>query len=63
MNTAGVDVKREATMLGLIVVVALVSPLFFDLAPLNWMSVLFVALYIVPRVVRLTRRHATSVRE
>ncbi|WP_157606377.1 hypothetical protein [Phycicoccus sp. Soil802] len=53
------DLRRETAMLGLILVVALVSPLFFDLSPLNWISVLFVAWYVVQRGVRAARRRAT----
>jgi hypothetical protein len=62
MKSLGVDVKREAAMFGLILAVALISPLMFDQSPLNWISILFVALYLAQRVVHVGKRRAHAVR-
>jgi hypothetical protein len=48
-------VKRESLMFAGIIFLALISPLFFDQSPINWVSLLFVAIYAAGRVAR----HAT----
>ncbi|GAB3593164.1 hypothetical protein GCM10027446_14990 [Angustibacter peucedani] len=46
------ELPREALMLVAVVVVAAISPLLFDQPVVNWISALFVVLYIGSRVVR-----------
>ncbi len=46
------ELPREALMLAGILVLAIVSPLVFDQPVVNWVSALFVILYIGSRVAK-----------